>query len=330
MRRRDFITLLGGAAAALPLTARAQQGVRVRRIGILMTGPESDPMYQTYMTALREGLVALGWSEGRDLRVDARFVGGDSKRVSAYAQELVNLSPDVIVCSGALQTRAVQQQTGNIPIVFVNVGDPVASGVVQNIARPAGNTTGVTNLFLSVAGKWVELLKEVAPRVARVALVFNPDFPVSGNYMTAIEAAAATTGVKTTRTPFSNATEIERTIDSFAAEPDGGLIVVPPPLAWADRGLILRLALRQRLPVIMDDRLHAAEGALLSYGPDSADLYRHGASSYVDRILRGANPADLPVQFPTKFDLVVNLKTAKAIGLTIPDSFLSRVDEVIE
>jgi putative tryptophan/tyrosine transport system substrate-binding protein len=328
MRRREFITLLGGAVA-LPFAARAQQGARVRRIGLLITGPESDPLYRAYTTALREGLETLGWTQDRNLHVDARFVGGDSKRVGTYAQELVSLAPELIVCSGALQTRAVQQQTGTIPIVFVNVGDPVASGVVKNIARPEGNTTGVTNLFLSVAGKWVELLKEVAPRVARAALVFNPDFPVSGNYMAAIEAAAATTGVKTTRTPFGSATEIERTIDAFA-EPDGGLIVVPPPLAWADRGLILRLALQHRLPVIFDDRLHAVEGALMSYGPDSADLYRHGASSYVDRILRGAKPADLPVQFPTKFELVVNLKTAKAIGLTIPDSFLSRVDEVIE
>jgi putative ABC transport system substrate-binding protein len=282
------------------------------------------------VAALREGLETLGWTEGRNLHVDARFVGGDSKRVGAYAQELVSLAPEVIVCSGALQTRALQQQTETLPIVFVNVGDPVASGVVKNIAHPEGNTTGITNLFLSVAGKWVELLKEVAPRLARVALVFNPDFPVSGNYMAAIESAAATTGVKTTRTAFSNATEIERMIDAFAAEPDGSLIVVPPPLAWADRRLILRLALQHRLPVIFDDRLHAAEGALMSYGSDGTDLFRRGASTYVDRILRGAKPADLPVQFPTKFELVVNLKTAKAIGLVIPDSFLSRADEVIE
>jgi putative ABC transport system substrate-binding protein len=329
MRRRAFITCLGGAAV-WPLAARGQQGVRVRRIGLLITGPESDPIYQAYMTALREGLEALGWTEGRNLHADARFVGGDSKRVGTYAQELVNLAPDVIVCSGALQTRAVQQQTRTIPIVFVQVGDPVASGVVQNIARPEGNTTGVTNLFLSVTGKWVELLKEVAPGIARVALVFNPEFPVNGNYIAAIEAAAATAGIKATRAPFDNAAEIVCTIDAFAAEPNGGLIVVPPPLAWNDRALILRLALQDRLPVIFDDRLHAVEGALLSYGPNGADLFRRGASTYVDRILRGAKPADLPVQFPTKFDLVVNLKTAKAIGLTVPPALLARADEVIE
>jgi putative ABC transport system substrate-binding protein len=329
MKRRKFIALLGGAAA-LPLAARAQQGVRARRIAMLFTGPGSDPVYQAYMTALREGLEALGWTEGRNLHVDARFVGGNAKRVNAYAEELVNLAPDVIVCSGALQTRAVQQQTRTIPIVFVQVGDPVASGVVQNIARPEGNTTGITNLFLSITGKWVEFLKEVAPLLARVALVFNPAFPVAGNYIAAIEAAAATTGVRTIRTPFDDAAEIVGTIDAFAAVPNGGLIVVPPPLAWNDRALILRLALQHRLPAIVPDRLHAVEGALLSYGPNATDLFRRGASTYVDRILRGAKPADLPVQFPTKFDLVVNLKTAKAIGLTIPESFLARADEVIE
>jgi len=280
------------------------------------------------MVVLPEEPQKLGWTEGRNLRIDVRFGSNDSNRVRNYAEELVGLAPDVIVTTGAAQTRAVQQRTQTIPIVFVQVGDPVATGLVKSIARPEGNTTGITNLFLSIAGKWLQLLKEAVPGVARVALIFDPQFPVAEIYVASIEAAATAAAIKTIRTPVHNATEIERAIDELVAEPNGGLIVVPPPLASAYRELILRLAVQHRLPVMVGDN-DAAESGLMSYGPNRAELFR-SAVSYVDRILRGAKPGDLPVQFPTKFDLVVNLKAAKAIGLTIPESFLLRADEVIE
>jgi putative ABC transport system substrate-binding protein len=270
----------------------------------------------------------LGWTEGRNLRIDVRFGSSDSDRVRAYAEELVSLAPDVIVTTGAAQTRAVQQRTQTIPIVFVQVGDPIASGVVNSIARPEGNTTGITNLFLTISGKWLELLKEAVPGVARVALIFDPQFLVAEIYVASIEAAATAAAIKTIRAPVHNTTEIEHAIDALAAEPSGGLIVVPPPLASPYRQLIFKLAVQHRLPVIVGD-ITAAEGGLMSYGPNRAELFRSGAS-YVDRILRGAKPRELPVQFPTRFELVVNLKAAKAIGLTIPESFLLRADEVIE
>jgi putative ABC transport system substrate-binding protein len=332
MRRRAFVTGFGAAAATSaiwPRAAHAQQGDRVRRVVVLLSGTEADPLYQADLGALREALHRLGWSEGRNLRIDIRFGGGDLSRVRAQAEELVSLAPDVLVATGALQTRALQQRTQTIPIVFVNVGDPVASGVVKSIAHPEGNTTGITNLFLSITGKWLELLKEVAPRVARVAIVFNPAFPVNGTYMDSIEAAAPAIAVKTLRMPVQSIGQTERAIDAFAAAPNGGMIVVPPPLADTYRKLVLRLAIEHGLPVVCDAKFHAAEGALMSYGADLSDPFR-SAASYVDRLLRGAKPGDLPVQFPTKFELVVNLKTAKAIGLTISEAFLLRADEVIE
>jgi len=322
MRRREFIAGLG-AGAAWPFAARAQQPSRMRRVGLLLPGAEDDPLYRSDIALLRDSLQKLGWTEGHNLRIELRFGG------RAYAEELLGLAPEVIVTTGVAQTRAVQRRTQTIPIVFVRVGDPVASGVVKSIARPEGNTTGVTNLFLSIAGKWLELLREVAPHVARVALIFNPDLPAAEFYVASIEAAATTIAVKTIRTPVHNATEIEPTIDAFAAEPNGGLIVVPPPPDNASRQLIYRLAVQHRLPVIASDGFYPAEGGLISYGPNRDELFRM-AASYVDRILRGAKPGDLPVQFPTRFDLVVNLKTAKASGLTIPESFLLRADEVIE
>jgi putative tryptophan/tyrosine transport system substrate-binding protein len=329
MRRREFITLLGGTAAAWPLAARAQPDGRSRRVGVLLAGAESDPLIQAYVAALRLRLQQLGWIEGRNLRIDARFNAGELARMRANAQELVGLAPDVIVGGGVAGARALQERTQTIPIVFVQVGDPVASGVVGSIARPEGNTTGITNLFPSIAGKWLELLKEAAPHVTRVALIFNPDFSVTENYLAAIEAAAAALTVKAIRTPVRSATDIERAIDAFAAEANGGLIQVPPQAVHANRELIVRLARRHRLPAMYNDRLHVADGGLVSYGPDSLDLYRL-AASYVDRILRGAKPGDLPVQFPTKFDLVINLKTAKAIGLAIPATLTARADELIE
>jgi putative tryptophan/tyrosine transport system substrate-binding protein len=331
--RREFVAGLGAAAAlrgGWPQAAQAQQGLRARRIGALLTGAEDDPLYRSYLDALREGLQSLGWTEGHNLRIDARFGGDDAGRIRAYARELVGLAPDVIVASGAPQTRALQQQTQTTPIVFVHVGDPVASGVVKSIARPEGNTTGITNLFLSITGKWLELLKEAAPRVARAGLLFNPEFPVNETYIASIEASAAAIAVRTIKMPVRNGTEIERAITPFAAEPNGGLIVLPPPFARADREIINRLTVQLRLTAIYSNKLNVAGGGLMSYGPDYAELYRRGAASYVDRILRGAKVSDLPVQFPTRFELVVNLKVAKAIQLEIPPQFLLRADEVIE
>jgi putative ABC transport system substrate-binding protein len=328
MRRREFITLMGGATAAWPLTARAQPEGRVRRLAVAMPDAESDAVGQSWMVTLRRSLEELGWIEGRNLQLDVRFNARDLVYTRRNAQELVSLAPDVIVATGAAAIRALQEQTQTIPIVFVQVGDPVASGVVGSIARPEGNTTGITNLFPSIAGKWLELLKETAPHVTRVALIFNPEFqfPVGEIYLATIEAAAAALNVKAIRIPIHSAAEIERAIKAFATEPNGGLILVPPPPVDANRDLVMRLATQYRLPEISNR--YAAEGGLMSYGPDDADMYRR-AASYVDRILRGAKPGELPVQFPTKFELVINLRTAAAIGLTIPESLLFRADEVI-
>jgi len=335
MRRRDFITLLGCAAAPslfCPRTVRAQQDSRVRRIGLMQSGAESDPLIRAQVAAWRQTLQQLGWIEGRNLRVDFRFGAADLVRMRATAQELVGLAPDVMFVSGAAGTRTVQELTRTIPIVFVQVGDPVSSAVLETIGRPEGNTTGITNLFPSIAGKWLELLREAVPQTARVALIFNPELPVTENYLAAIEGVAAALAVKAIRVPLrrpGGAAEVERAIDAFAAEPNGGLIIVPPNPVAADRQEILRLAGQYRLPTINNDKYYVAEGCLMSYGPDSIDLYR-SAASYVDRILRGAKPGDLPVQFPTKFELAINLKTAKALGLDIPWFLQQRADEVIE
>jgi len=326
MRRREFIMLLAGMA--WPLAAPAQPDGRVRRIGVLLFRAESDPEYQAWLAALRQKLEELGWIEGRNLRLDVRFGAADFVRMRGIAQELVGLAPDVIVVSSSAGTRALQEQTQTIPIVFTHVGDPVASGVVKGIARPEGNVTGVTNLFPSIAGKWVELLKEAAPHVTRVGLIFNPELPATERYLAEIETAAAALAVKAIRTPVRSAAEVEGAIHHFAISQGGGLIMVPPTLAEAERELILRLTKQHRLPVVSSDKFFAAGGDLISYGPDSVDLFRT-AASYVDRILRGAKPGELPVQFPTKFELVINLKTAAAIGLTIPESLLFRADEVI-
>jgi putative ABC transport system substrate-binding protein len=329
MRRREFITLLG-AAAAWPLTALAQPDGRVRRVGILSGFAESDDLYRAWWSALRQGLQQAGWIEGRNLRLDlALGSAGDLVRMRAKAQELVSLAPDVMVVTGAAGTRVLQELTQKIPIVFVQVGDPVASGVVGSIARPGGNTTGITNLFPSIAGKWLELLKEAAPQITRVALIFNPDLPVTETYLAEVEAAAAALSTRTIRAAVRSSAEVERAIGAFATEPNGGLIVVPPPSSDANRDLVLRLATQHRLPLVSADRLFFAGGGLISYGPDSLDLFR-SAAGYVDRILRGAKPGELPVQFPTKFELVINLKTAAAIGVTIPESLLFRADEVIK
>jgi len=327
MRRREFIVGLGGAAA-WTLAARAQLP-RMRRVGVMTQFGENDPQMPVRIAALVQGLQKLGWTEGRNLQIDIRYGAYDPEYFRDAAAKLVRSAPDAIVAHGAATTRAVQQLTKTIPIVFVNVGDPVSNGMVASTARPEGNTTGFTSLFVSIAGKGVELLKEVAPGVVRVAVVFDPKVAFSDNYITSIEAAAATLAVKAIRTPVRNAAEIQHAIDAFAAEPNSGLIVLPPPFVWADRQLMNRLAISHRLPAVYFTRQSAVEGSLMSYGADDVEFFR-GASTYVDRILRGAKPGELPVEFPTRFELVVNLKTARAMGIAIPESFLLRADEVIE
>jgi putative tryptophan/tyrosine transport system substrate-binding protein len=327
MRRREFIAGVG-STAVWPLTARAQQGERVRRIGILEVGDEVDRVNQARWGATREVLARLGWIEGRNARFEIRFSANDPDRVRAHADELVRLVPDVIAVASGAATQVLLQRTRTIPIVFTNVGDPVAMGLLKNIARPEGNATGITSLFQSFGGKWLELLKEAAPRTARVALVFAAGI-VADQYFEVIDKGAEALAVKIIRMPYRNAVELERAIDNFAVEPDGGLFILPPPPIPSNRDLINRLAVTYRLPAIYFDKHFAAEGGLISYGSDTVELNRI-AAIYVDRILRGAKPGDLPVQFPTKFEMTVNLKTAKALGLSVPQSILLRADEVIE
>jgi putative ABC transport system substrate-binding protein len=329
MNRRDVISLLGGAAVC-PLAARAQQGEHPRRIGWLIGRAESDPLSQAGRAAFQEVLAKLGWTEGRNLRIDLRFAADDPSHVRAYAKELVGLAPDVIVTGAAFATKAVQQQTQVIPIVFIGGGDPAAIGLVRNVGRPEGNTTGFSGPEPSIAGKHLELLKEAAPGVSRVAIVFNPEIaPTAPNYISLIEALAPALGIQPVQMPFRNAIGIVRAIDSFAAEPNGGLVVLPPPNTSVTRETIVPLAVEHRLPAAYSGLADAAAGGLLTYTTDTVDRHRQ-AATYVDRLLRGTKVADLPVQFPTKFKLVINLKTAKAIGLTIPEALLLRADKLIE
>jgi putative ABC transport system substrate-binding protein len=334
MRRREFITLLGGAAAASsslwPLAARAQQAERVRRVGALWSLP-NDAEGQPLGNALQEELAKLGWVEGRNLHIDNRFAGGDIARMRAYAVELASLGPDVIFTNGVPATRAMQQQTRTIPIVFAGAGGIADdSDIVRNITHPEGNTTGATNLYFSVAGKWPQLLKEAAPRLARIAVILNPFntvIPGGGGYAAAINAAASSLGTPVTWISYRVAADLEPAIAAFAANPDGGLITAPANGAVLD--VIIRLAAEYKLPAIYPMRNWARQGGLMSYGSSSEEILRQSAS-YVDRILRGAKPGDLPVQFPTKFELAINLKTARAIGLDIPPVLLGIADEVIE
>jgi putative ABC transport system substrate-binding protein len=328
MRRRQFITLLGSAVAAWPLAARAQQAERVRRIGILVAGDFNTPIQQA---TAREELAKLGWIEGRSLRIDVRASGSDPGRLARDAEELVNLSPDVIFAFTGAAARAAQRRTQTIPIVFVGGGDPADSNLVGGTARPTTNITGFANNFTSLGGKWVELLKQAYPRLTRVASVFDPDFQLPGSpgsIRDLIGAAAAQLAITTTNMPARNLDEIARAINAFAAEPNGGVLITGVIRAESIK-TILGLALQHRLPTIYGAGKLVEEGLLMSNGPDLIDISRR-ASSYVDRILRGAKPSDLPVQYPTKFPLIVNLKTAKAIGLDIPPNLLALADEVIE
>jgi putative tryptophan/tyrosine transport system substrate-binding protein len=336
MRRRQFIAGIGATAiapAVPPVTARAQQADRVRRIGLLWNFNENDPIGKSWINAFIQGLAELGWAGGRNLRIDARWNPRTPEQTRTFVEELISLQPDVLVTGTSRLTLAVQQQTRTIPIFFLGAGDPVANGVVANLSRPGGNTTGVTDLFSALGGKWLELLKECMPTLTRAALIFNPDSTnAAAPPSTAISAkeAGSQYGVTVIDMPVRNPGEIERAIPAFAAEPGGGLIVRPPPLPGPDRKLINGLAIRYQLPVIYQDRSFAVEGGLLAYGTDMIAMFRNDGPPYVDRILRGAKPGDLPIQFPTKFILTVNLTTAKAMGLTIPESFLLRADELIE
>jgi putative ABC transport system substrate-binding protein len=328
MRRRDFITLLGGAAAAWPLAASAQ-GERMRRIAILHGAAENDRDQQASLSAFREGLAALGWIEGRNLRTELRFGVGDPDRIRAFAAELAGLAPDVIFAVGGAPTGALEQQTRTIPIIFRGP-DPLGAGLVRNIASPEGNITGFSVFEPAIVGKWLELLKQAAPRLRRVAIIFNPETTLTASrYLSPIEVAASSLGVPAVSTPVRNTIEIVHAIDAFAAEPNGGLLLLPPPPNTSARNLILQLTEQHKLPAIYPSRDDAAAGGLLAYATDLVDLDRR-AASYVDRLLRGAKISELPVQFPTKFELVVNLKAAKAIGLTIPESLLLRADQVVD
>jgi len=325
-RRKCLAALAFGLA--WPLSALAQPAERMRRIGVLIYGGEDARASQDQAASLRNALKDLGWSEGRNLRIDVRF-DSDPERIRLRAEELVGSAPDVIVVNTNRATKALQLLTQTIPIVFAGVGDPAASGLVASLSRPGGNITGITNLFFSIGGKWLELLKEIAPRLTRTAVMFNPEFTVREDWFAAIEEAAPMFGVTLTKLPVRTSADIERGIEAFAAEPNGRLILVPPGLVGADRSLVLRLAREHRLPAIYPARTYSVDGGLMSYGSDTSDLFRQ-AAAYVDRILRGAKPGELPVQFPNKLELVINRATTKAMGLDIPPALIARADELIE
>jgi putative ABC transport system substrate-binding protein len=328
-KRREFITLLGGAAAVWPLAARAQQPERVRRVGVLMSGGERDPETQLRMGAFREGLQKLGWAEGRNLHIDYRWGGGSIERTRNYAAELVALKPDVIFGAPTSAAVPLHRETRTIPVVFAQVPDPVGLGLVESLSRPGGNVTGFALFEYAIALKWLELLKQIAPHVTRVAILYDPEQPTSPGYITTIEATAPSFRVQIQPHPARDAEGIERAIETLVAEPNGGLILLPGALMTSHRDLIISLTARHRLPSIFAFRFYVAAGGLASYGVDNLDLYRR-AAGYVDRVLKGETPANLPVQFADKFELLINLKTAKALGLDVPVSLLARTDEVVE
>ena len=330
MRRRQFITLLGGATVAWPLSARAQQDGRVPRVGVLISVAESDPEGQSWFKAFMQGMQAVGWTDGRNIRIDVRWGDGEVDRLQKLAKELLDLQPDVVFAVTTPSVKAVLRETHTIPVVFTLVTDPVAQRLVESLVRPGGNITGFTILEPEIAGKLVQVLKEIAPATARAAVIFNPDTePYYKLYMSSIEAAAASFAMKVFEAPVHNRAEIEAAISALAREPAGGVIAMSGTFTTVHRDLIIALAARYRLAAAYPFRFFVADGGLISYGGDLRDTQRR-AAIYVDRILKGAKPADLPVQLPTKFELVINLKTAKALGLAIPATFLLRADELIE
>jgi putative tryptophan/tyrosine transport system substrate-binding protein len=329
MRRRAFIALLGGVVAAWPLAARAQQPERMRRVGVLMPNAADDPEYQARMAAFLQGLAQLGWIDGRNVRIDTRWGVADADRIRKYAAELIALAPDVILAHSSGALAPLLQATRTVPIVFTNVADPVGAGYVDSLARPGGNATGFLVFEYSIAAKWLELLKEIAPRVTRAAVLRESAVAAGPAQFGVIQSAAPSLGVELRPIDVRDAGEIERAITAFAQGSNGGLIVTGSPGALFHRTLIVALAARHRLPAVYFGRNYITDGGLIAYGPDLIDQSRR-AAGYVDRILKGEKPGDLPVQAPTRYQLVINLKTAKALGLTVPDSLLARADEVIE
>jgi putative ABC transport system substrate-binding protein len=327
MKRRAFIAGLG--AAAWSLTARAQPADRVRRIGVLMPFEENDPEGKRRYATFAQALADLGWTDGRNVRMDLRWAGGDTNRIRALAHELVGLQPDIILTNSATAIVALQRETLTIPIVFASVGDPVTSGIVARLDRPNGNITGFANFEASLGGKWLELLSEIAPGLNRAAIMFNPDTALVSTYMPSFETTARSLKAVPSIAPVHSDVEIETAIIALGREPGGGLVVMTDPFMIAHRAPIISAAARNKVPAVYGLSETARDGGLLSYGPDRVDNYRRTAS-YVDRILRGAKPGDLPVQLATKYEMAVNLKTAKTLGLTVPQSILLRADEVIE
>jgi ABC-type uncharacterized transport system substrate-binding protein len=327
MRRREFITLLGGAAA-WPVAARAQQPERMRRIGVLVGFAESDPQSPVFLAAFRHSLERLGWKEGLNIRIEYRWGAGDPTRMRAHAKELIGTSPDILVAESTPATASLQAETRTTPIVFLQAGNPVGSGFVASIARPSRNLTGFTNYAPTLGGKWLELLKEVAPRLVRTAALFNPKTH-TGQYWSVLEAGAQTVNVTFAKAAVAEAAEIERAVAAMSGEPSGGLLVMPDSFTMSHRETIVASAARHGVPAIYAFRAFPESGGLMSYGMDMISVYRD-AAAYVDRILRGERPADLPVQAPTRFELGINLKTAKALGLEAPPTLLARADEVIE
>ena len=327
MRRREVITLIG-SAAAWPLELRAQQGERIRRIGIILPAAADDPEYQTRVAAFHQALALLGWTIGRNVRVDTRWATANAAEIRRHAAELVALAPDVILAHGDSTVGPLLQATRTVPIVFPVLGDPVAAGYVESLARPGGNVTGFMIFEYSMGGKWLELLKQIAPGVTRVAVLRDPTESGASQFA-AIQTVAPSLRVEVSPVNMRDAGEIERAVAAFARAPNGGLIVTAGAAVTLHRELIITLAARHKLPAVYYERFFAAAGGLISYGPDYVDQYRR-AAGYVDRILKGEKPADLPVQAPTKYDLVINLKTAKTLGIDVPPTLLARADEVIE
>ena len=328
MRRREFIRLVSGAAAAWPFTVRAQQGDRIRRIGVLTGTRAEDLEFKERRAAFEQGLQQLGWTQGRNVRIDYRSAGGDAATSRKQAEELIALAPDVIVSSGSFSTGHLLQVTHTVPVVFAIVPDPVGSGFVDSLSQPGGNATGFMQFEYGLSGKWLELLKEIAPSLTRVIVLWDPETAGIGQFAI-IQSVATSAGVDVRPVKLRDAGEIERAITAFARAPNGGLIVTASAWSVVRRDLIVALAARHQLPAVYFERFFVVAGGLISYGANFVDQYRR-AAGYVDRILKGEKPADLPVQAPTKYELVINLKTAKALGLAVPPSVLARADEVIE
>ena len=329
LKRRDLITLVGGTAVAWPLAARAQQAKQMRRIGVLLPATADDLEFQARLAAFVQALQQLGWTDGDNLRIDIRWGAGDAERMRRYAAELVALAPDAILAAGGATVGPLLQATRTAPIVFTMTQDPVGAGFVESLARPGGNVTGFTNFEYGIGVKWLELLKEIAPRVTRAAFLRDPAIPAGIGQFGAIQAVAPSFGIELRPVEVRDASEIERAVSAFARSANDGLIVSSNALALLHRNLIVALAARHRLPAVYPFRFFVPAGGLVSYGPDSVDPHRR-AAGYVDRILKGAKPADLPVQAPTKYELAINLKTAKALGIEVPPTLLARADEVIE